>query len=212
MNRTGLFALIAVAVVAAAAAFWYFAPSRGQNEASVPPETMTATDKLGEPSTTEAPAGTATGQSAPQPGSATTPPADGAAPPPSDDLTPAPAPEEEKDEAAPNAQALNDATSNGRGGLSAAPAPPPPPPPPPAPVTEPAAPPPAKADRRERAAPAPAMTAAAPPRQEDIPVFPWPVPKASATQAVPRKLIKIDRQMFKLYKAPAVGADEETPR
>jgi hypothetical protein len=40
------------------------------------------------------------------------------------------------------------------------------------------------------AAPAPARAAGlTAPMPEDIPIFPWPVPKASATQEVPRKLI-----------------------
>jgi len=176
MNRTGLFALIAVVIVGAAAALWYFTASNTPKEASVPSGEVatSAGTSAGAPATTEAPADADR--------RSTTPPADGE-PAQSDDATatPAPAPEEEKDQAEPNAQALDEAAP--------APAPPPPPPPPPvaaAPAPEPTQPP-AKTETRSRAnAPAIAGRAA---QAENIPTFPWPVPRASATQAVPRKLI-----------------------
>ncbi len=205
MNRTGLFVLIA-ALVIAAAAYWYFSAGKAPITASAPASDTTASTA---PQTTPPPS--TEGQGAPPPRDYATAPTGGARPaePPADGATPPPpgsadttAPsdqtgdadrqvqEERKEKAARDAEQARSGEAEGysqRYTTEAAPPPPPPPPPPttapPAMQAAPAAP--------VAAPPAPTRTTAAiaPAMPEDIPIFPWPVPKASATQEVPRKLI-----------------------
>ena len=158
MNRTGLFVLIAAAIVIAVGAFWYVSRSVTTQPASAP---LVATDTSAAP-----PA------SADQPAEEATTPAA----PPADALGGVIAPEPEAkdstrgdaDKAERRARTSHNDDAKQEQGYAAAPPPPPPPPPP-----------------KSSAVVAPSSTT----RSEEIPLFPWPVPKASATQEVPRKLI-----------------------
>ncbi len=204
MNRTGLIVLVAaIAVVSAAAAYWYFGASTSAPEATAPVRDTMAS---AEPDVTP-PAPNDSAPSAP-PRDYTPPPANvgQGAPPP--DYTSAPA---EENGAAP--QPPTEMTNNengyseplaggappppGSGGSSsqamdAAPPPPAPPPPPPMPPVlgvAPAAPPLGARPEPSNAPPLAPVPAAAPAMPQDIPIFPWPVPKASAAQEIPRRLV-----------------------
>jgi len=210
MNRTGLFALIAALVALGAGAYWYF----GSQSARMEPQPA-AVDTMASTSPDQSKAvPQADDKSAPAEAAApAAPPADGSAPPAEPlggAIAPAPdtadqttAPADEERQATPDAlkerqraradrkaetEQSAEAKDAGRTSGYTASAPPPPPPPPPAPVAS--APPPMAAPAPEPmpAAP-PSRMVTAPAKQEKIPTFPWPVPKASASYDVPRKLI-----------------------
>ena len=201
MSRTRLVLLVVAGVVSAAVASLYFvgaslqtpfAPATGS-------DTMASAhrDALSNPS--PAPPPPSVGAAMPPP-----PPGAGQGAPPPDDAAPAEPPNAAAEEAAPprdmtyseeeSSQALTGGAapptldrSSGSGGSSLPAIPPPPPPLGPKPTL------PAPKARAEPV-PAPQLapasaTESAPAMPQDIPIFPWPVPKASAAQEIPRKLV-----------------------
>jgi hypothetical protein len=196
MNRIGLFSLLAV-VVLGAAAYWYFggiarlseSPAPSMSEAAPPAQPAPQSEVHSEPSDASPERADGADDKASTPVPASPSPPDGTTPPPA-----------EMAEGAPPPVPLD--TPSG-GGASPPPAPPTPPPPlGPRKTSRDASGGIGDSDResnrgRSTTAPAPPVADLAPPNatvpstspSQDIPIFPYPVPKASATQILPRQLL-----------------------
>jgi len=190
MNRTGLIVLAAAVVALGAVAYWFMAPRGTHLDVAAPTsEPLTATDSATPPPLDRQ--------------AAEAPPADAVAPAPAQEPAPAEQPRpdastapdqlggalsnDERRERARAAKEDKDSEADDKAGRfgytqdAPAAAPPPPPPAPPPPV--------ASAPPTTAAKPAARGMAGLAPPPNDMPAFPWPAPKATATLDVPRQLI-----------------------